>query len=178
MVARSFALQYPERVDSLIMANFALYSASRLLLFKALLPVMTRLPHAVLVRAIRSGFGRLLKNHADREFWLHYLNQCEMMAPHSPGLRSQLLGMLDFLKNRSIARADRETWNGPILILESDRETGFTRRERHDFRRVYPNARVHVFAQAGHLSFITHTREFVGAVEDFLTARKANPADG
>ena len=178
MVARSFALRYPERVDSLIVANFALYSPSRRLFFKALLPVMAHLPHVVLVRAIRSGFGRLLKGQAEREFWLRYVNQSAMMKPHSPGLRSQLLCLLDFLKDGSLSRAGHDGWNGPVLILESDRETGFTPRERHDFRRLYPRARVHVFAQAGHLSFITHTREFVGAVEDFLDAGKSIPADG
>jgi pimeloyl-ACP methyl ester carboxylesterase len=176
MAARSFALKYPQRVDSLIMANFAVYSPSRRLFFRASLPVMARLPHAVLGWAIRSGFGRLLKNRTDREFWLTYVNQCEMMEPRSPGLRSQLLCMLDFLKNASVTPADHEGWNGRVLILESDRETGFTRRERHDFRRLYPNASVHVFAQAGHLSFITHTHEFVGAVEDFLATRETPTA--
>jgi pimeloyl-ACP methyl ester carboxylesterase len=176
MLARAFSLEYPERVDSLIIANSAAYSPGRRLFFKAVLPVMARLPHAILVGAIRSGFSRLLKNHSDREFWLGYVGQSEMARPDSPGIRNQLLCMADLLRNRSIARANPGGWNGRILILESAKETGFTARERHDFRLLYPGASVHVFAHAGHLSFITHTQEFISVAADFIAARKTPPS--
>jgi pimeloyl-ACP methyl ester carboxylesterase len=172
ILARAFSLKYPEQVDSLIVANSAAYSPGRRMFFKAVLPVMARLPHAIQVRAIRSGFNRLLKNHPDREFWLGYVNQCELARPDSPGIRNQLLCMADLLKDGSITRANPGRWSGRVLILESDQETGFTLRERHDFRRLYPDASVHVFAHAGHLSFITHTQEFVTVAGDFLAARR------
>jgi pimeloyl-ACP methyl ester carboxylesterase len=62
------------------------------------------------------------------------------------------------------------------LILEPDEETGFTLRERHNFRLLYPDASVHVFAHAGHLSFITHTQEFISVAADFIAARKTPPS--
>jgi pimeloyl-ACP methyl ester carboxylesterase len=176
MLARAFSLKCPERVDSLIIANSAVYSPGRRLFFKAVLPVMACLPHAILVRAIRSGFNRLLKGHPDREFWLCYVNQCEMARPDSPGIRNQLSCMAGLLKDRNLTRTSPGEWNGRVLILESDQETGFTARERHDFRLLYPGASVHVFAHAGHLSFITHTQEFITIAGDFLAARKTTYA--
>jgi pimeloyl-ACP methyl ester carboxylesterase len=84
--------------------------------------------------------------------------------------------MAGLLKDRNITRTSPGEWNGRVLILESDQETGFTARERHDFRLLYPGASVHVFAHAGHLSFITHTQEFITIAGDFLAARKTTYA--
>ncbi len=170
--AQALARRYPDRVDSLIIANSAVYSPGRMRLFRVLLPVMARLPHRVMARAVRSAFQRLLKGDPDREFWMYYVNQCAMMDSRSKGLRNQVLCMLDFLKDARAARAPAGGWNGRVLILESDHETGFTPRERRSFRMLYPNAAVHVFSNAGHLSFITHTGEFVGTVGDFLAVKE------
>jgi esterase len=170
--ARAFAQRYPERADSLVIANFAPYSPGRRLLFKALLPIMAHLPRPVVRRAVRSAFNRLLKDCPKREFWLWYVNQCEMMQPGSKGMRSQVLCLLDFVRKDQPAAAQTGGWTGRVLILESDHETGFTRRERRDLRALYPAAAVHVFQNAGHASFITHTDEFVKTVAGFLAEKR------
>ena len=170
-VAQTFAQKYPERVDALIIANCAAYTPARMRLFRIMLPIMARLPHWVLAGFIRSAFKRLLKDDSDREFWLQYVNQSEMMNRHSPGLRNQVLCMLDFLRQAATAPAKAGGWTGRVLILESDQETGFTPKERKNFRLLYPGATVHVFRQAGHLSWATHTGEFVGTVADFLVTK-------
>jgi len=167
-VAQAFAEKYPERVDALIIANCAVYSASRRLLLKLALPIMAHLPHQMLVRSIQSKFRRLLKDDPNREFWLNFVTQAEAANPRSKALRNQLWCMLDFLKNSRSTPTKTGRWSGRVLILESDQETGFTPKERKGFRLLYPGATVHVFPPAGHLSWATHTREFVGTVADFL----------
>jgi pimeloyl-ACP methyl ester carboxylesterase len=170
-VERAFAQAYPQRVDSLIIANSAVYTPGRMLLIRILLPVAIVLPQSVLASAIRSKFERLLQTvpESDREFWMSYVNKSEVMNPKSRGLRSQLRVMLDFRDKLATATG----WNGRVLIIESAEETGFTLKERQILRSYYPGATIHIIAGAGHLSFITHTEEFDGTVGNFLAGRKS-----
>jgi pimeloyl-ACP methyl ester carboxylesterase len=169
-VERAFVQAYPQRVDSLIIANSAVYTSGRALLISILLPVAIVLPQPVLASAIRSKFERLLKTlpEPDREFWMSYLNKSEVMGPKSGGLRSQLRAMLDFLDMPATSTG----WGGRVLIIESAKETGFTLKERQILRSHYPGASIHIIAGAGHLSFITHAKEFDETVGNFLAGTK------
>ena len=169
-VEHAFAQAYPQRVDSLIIANSAVYTLGRALLIRILLPVSIVLPQSVLVAAIRSKFERLLRAlpDSDREFWMSYVNQSEVMNRKSRGLRSQLRVMQDFRDKPATATG----WNGRVLIIESAEETGFTLKERQILRSCYPDATIHIIAGAGHLSFITHTQEFNETAANFLAGAK------
>jgi pimeloyl-ACP methyl ester carboxylesterase len=173
-VERAFVQACPQRVDSLIIANSAVYTPGRALLIGILLPVAFALPRPVLVSAIRAQFERLLKTlpDSDREFWISYAMQSEMMNPKSKGLRSQLRCLLDFSRNYSAQPAAATGWNGRVLIIESSEETGFTLKERQILRALYPGATVHIIDHAGHGSFLTHTQEFVETAADFLAEKK------
>lgn len=173
-VERAFVRAYPKRVDSLVIANSAVYTPGRALLIRILLPVSFALPRPVLASAIRSKFERLLKTlpDSDREFWMSYVNQSEMMESKSNGPRSQLRCMLDFLRNDWDKPATTIGWNGRVLIIESAEETGFTLKERQNLRGQYPRATVHIIQHAGHGSFITNTQEFVDTVGNFLAGAK------
>jgi len=171
-VAQAFAQKYPDRMAALLIANCAFYSPGRTLLLKLTLPLLARLPRTLLMGSIHAKFKRLLQGDPGREFWLNFLTHAEAADPHSPALGNQLRCMRDFVRRGRLMPAKAGGWTGRVLILESDEETGFTARERRDFRALYPGATVHVFPHAGHLSWATHTGEFVGAVTDFLAAGK------
>jgi len=65
-VERAFAQAYPQRVDSLIIANSAVYTPGRCFSIRILLPVAIVLPQSVLASAIRSKFERLLQTVRNR----------------------------------------------------------------------------------------------------------------
>jgi pimeloyl-ACP methyl ester carboxylesterase len=169
-VERAFVQACPQRVDSLIIANSAVYTPGRALLIRVLLPVAIVLPRPVLASAIRSKFKRLLKTlpEPDREFWMSYVNKSEVMGAKSRGLRSQLRAMLDFIGMPTAPTG----WSGRVLIIESAEETGFTSKERQILRDYHAGAEIHIIAGAGHLSFITHTEEFNEAAANFLAGAK------
>jgi pimeloyl-ACP methyl ester carboxylesterase len=173
-IERAFAQAWPKRVDSLIIANSAIYTPARALLIKMLLPISFALPRSVIVSAIRSKFGGLLKSlpASDREFWMSYVNQSEMMKPQSQGLRSQVRLMRDCIRYDRDQPAAAPGWHGRVLIIESSEETGFTLKERRNLRARYPGATVHIIQHAGHTSFITHPREFVETIGDFLAEKR------
>jgi pimeloyl-ACP methyl ester carboxylesterase len=174
-VERAFVQAYPQRVDSLIIANSAVYTPGRALLIKIVLPVSFVLPQPVMLSVIRSKFNGLLKTlpEADREFWMGYVNQSEMVQPGSHSVRSQTRCMLDFIRNGWDKPVAVPGWNGRVLIIESSEETGFTLKERQLLRTLYPGAAVHIIQGAGHGSFMTHTQEFNETVAGFLAEKKS-----
>jgi pimeloyl-ACP methyl ester carboxylesterase len=173
-VERAFVQAYPQRVEALIIANSAVYTPGRALLIKAVLPVAFILPRTVMLSAVRSKFSSLLKTlpEVDREFWMGYVNQTEMVQPQSKSLRNQLRCMLDFIRHGWEKPVAVPGWNGRVLIIESSEETGFTLKERQILRTLYPGAAVHVIQGAGHGSFMTHTHEFNETVVGFLAEQK------
>jgi len=62
-------------------------------------------------------------------------------------------------------------WHGGALILESNRER-VSPQERVSVETLFANKLIHVFRNAGNLSFITHTKEFAETVAHFLNAQK------
>ncbi len=168
MFAEGFMLRYPERTNSLVLANIAHYGKLRAAFIRGLLPLIPRLPRWLARRRIRSTFNRLLKGHPEKGFWVSLLC-AEIDQLGADGASNRLRCLRDAMDRFPATPSDLRGWNGPVLLLESDNETGFTKRERLALRRLYPNAEVHVFQGAGHLSFITHPQEFEAAVRRFLS---------
>jgi pimeloyl-ACP methyl ester carboxylesterase len=173
-VERAFAQTYPQRVDALIIANSAVYTPGRALLVKIVLPISFALPRPVMSSVVSSEFNGLLQRlpPADREFWMSYVKQCEILKPRSKGLRSQTSCMLDYLRGDWDKPAATTGWKGRVLIIESSEESGFTLKEREILRTLYPGATVHIIQGAGHGSFMTHTQEFNETVAGFLAEKK------
>ena len=165
LFGKCFTQTYPDRVRSLILANFADPSPSHARRLKFLLRITIALPQRLSVRIVKSQIRRLLKDCPDR-FWVSYLTgtEADTSLKH---IGNQYRCMLDFLN-----RWPPKAWAGPVLILESVQER-IGAPERRALRALYANAKVHVFHGAGHLSWITHGREFIETVEDFLTRHGA-----
>jgi pimeloyl-ACP methyl ester carboxylesterase len=161
LFGKCFTQTYPDRVQSLILANFADPSPSHMRRLKFLLRITIALPQWLSVKLVKVQIGRLLKDCPD-PFWVPYLTgtEAETSLQH---IRNQCRCILDFLNCWP-----PKPWPGPVLILESDQER-IGAPERQALRALYAKAKVHVLHGAGHLSWITHEREFIATVEDFLT---------
>ena len=77
--------------------------------------------------------------------------------------------LLDFVQHWHISPESFASWPGTALILESDLERGVTPEERANTQALFVNSSVHVFHDARHLSFVTHTQEFTETVIRFLS---------
>jgi len=168
MFAQCFAITFPDRVDGLMLANVANYSLRRGRMIKAILNSARYLPKKAVIRLLRARINRLLKDHADRDFWLAYFTEDEMARVGCEGIVNRGACINDAIEHWSCAAKPMKPWKGPVLILESDNETGFTPSERKAFRDLYAHAEVHTFHGAGHLSNLTRPEEFNAAVLDFI----------
>jgi hypothetical protein len=68
---------------------------------------------------------------------------------------------------RVIAPDDLASWPGRVLILESDEDI-LTPEQRAELRRCYPRAVVHTFRGAGHTPWMSHKKEYLSVINEFL----------
>jgi maspardin len=60
------------------------------------------------------------------------------------------------------------TWQGKVLILQSDDDPATEPEMRGALRNLYPQAQVHTFHQAGHTPFLSQPDVFYPLVRTFL----------
>ena len=161
---------YPQHVSSVVIANFALPSPAHLRSLQRALSLVVRLPAWVTARVVKAQFRQSLQNYPD-DFWRAYLTgkEAETAFRH---MTTHYRCMLDFVQHWHISPESFATWPGRALILESDLERDVTPQERANTEALFVDSSVHVFRQARHLSFVTHTQEFNETVIRFLTVEQ------
>jgi pimeloyl-ACP methyl ester carboxylesterase len=171
LVAQGFVRRHPERVRSLILAN-TLVPPRRLLwpakVFLVLLPLaplgrLRALRERTLARAF-SGVPSVPPE--DQVFWRDYqhglvscLSKAELCAMYRLGI--------DLMESFRFAPDDLVSWPGRVLILESDQDL-VTLEQRAELRWCYPQAAVHTFRGAGHTPWMSHKKEYLSTVKEFL----------
>ena len=161
-----FVQAFPEMVDSVVIANFAIPSKRRSRRFRILLPALIHLPNRLIVSACKWQMRGFLKGH-QAGFWISKLQSRETNRTLRH-MSSHYRCMLDFLENWHISRKSVTNWNGRALIMESSDEQLFSSEEREALRRLFRNTTVRVIQKAGHLSWITRPQEFEEAITEFL----------
>jgi pimeloyl-ACP methyl ester carboxylesterase len=167
--ALCFLSTYPLRVNSIIIANFAIPTSSNARFMKVVLPVIIGLPKWVTRRVVKSQFRQVMKKYPD-DFWRSYLTGKDVNIPFQL-IANHYRCMLDFLQNWHISPESFASWHGRALILESDQDQD-TPQERANLEALFVNKSTHVFHHAEHLSFITHTKEFAETVIHFLNVQQ------
>ena len=157
---------YPQHIPAVMLANFALPSPTHLRSLNTSLSLIVRLPAWLTARVVKSQFRRVVKDYPD-EFWRSYLTGKEAEGSFQH-MRTHYRCMLDFVQHWHIAQGSFTAWPGRALLLESDQERDVTPQERAGTAALFVNPSMHVFQHAGHLSFITHSKEFAEAVTRFL----------
>lgn len=158
---------YPQQVDSVVIANFALPSPAHLRSLKRALSLVVRLPAWVTSRVVKSQFRQSLQDYPD-DFWRAYLTgkEAESAFQH---MTTHYSCMLDFVQHWHISPESFVSWPGRALILESDMERDVTPQERANTQALFVDLSVHFFHHARHLSFVTYTQEFTETVRRFLS---------
>ena len=165
--AEAFAATHGDRVKGLILANVAHYGPVRARAIPAILGAARYMPERMVVSLLTARVNRLLHGHPDRLFWLDYFTRDELQRVGSEGIANRGSCIADAIAHWS-ADAAHTKYDGPVLILEADNETGFTPAEREKFRGLYPQAEVRILYGAGHLASITCRDEFVTEVLGFM----------
>lgn len=89
-----------------------------------------------------------------------------------PDVESRYRIAIDFDQNYRFMDSDLSQWPGKILILEGSADRVAGKKIREGLRRLYPQAKIHTFEEAGHSAMLTHTNEWLKIISEFVTVNQ------
>lgn len=166
-IAQCFVREYKERVSKLMLTN-------------------TSLPDKALIGAVNEAVKKTESNHLDhirKGLQKFYLNMdmpeqekkfyriflSELLLKTSKELVLGLYKLTyDYMSNYQFAQNDLAGWNGDILIIESDNENGYDTNAENAMKKLYRDAQIYRFQNAGHAPLFSRTDEFIRVVDEFV----------
>jgi len=165
MLAQAFALQSPECVQGMVLANTGFYRGARGWVMSVIVQAMAHAPASLLTRLTKSKMNRLTKNADAHEFWFEYFDEKFSEPEQVVRQKHQAACFLDlvrFLRQHPIRRDLDWVQSMPVLVITSEDERG-------SLQAIYPKSTVHSFPRGvGHASFVVRPREFSDAIASFV----------
>jgi pimeloyl-ACP methyl ester carboxylesterase len=164
-LAQAFALQHPERVQGMVLADTGLYRGVRGLAMSLFVQAMAYAPASLLTRFTKSQMNRLTKNADAHEFWFEYFDE-KFSEPEQPARQKHqvacFLDLVRFIRQQPIRRDLDWVQSMPVLLITSEDERG-------SMQAIYPKSTVYTFPRGvGHASFVVRPREFSDAIASFV----------
>ncbi len=170
MVAQCLVRRFPDRVQTLVLSSTAAPD-------KGLVAHMKRQERLValfpkwLLRPVSER--RILPMLAEvpveeRAFWTAFMREQIALYVTKTWLLCQYKLLADYCANYQFAADDLANWPGSILILQADDDELIRRLARTPLTAFYPQARVYMLHQAGHVLLITRRQEYIDVVKLFL----------
>jgi pimeloyl-[acyl-carrier protein] methyl ester esterase len=172
IIAQRWAVREPNKVRSLILVNTTPCFAARadwdfgmpqdiLAQFAAELETN----HAATLRR----FLALQVRGSEGERELHAMLRAKLFSRGEPSLEA-LRGGLEILRDADL-RATLPQIQQPTLVIAGERDKLTPAEASHYLAQSLPNARAVVIGGAAHAPFLSHPRQFMVAVKDFLKAK-------
>ena len=75
--------------------------------------------------------------------------------------------MADFDLQYAFTPEDLRDWPGAILLIMADDDPATPPPVRAEMQRLYPRARIHLFAGTGHAASVLRREEYLGLIRSF-----------
>jgi pimeloyl-ACP methyl ester carboxylesterase len=171
-IAQCLARLHPDRTRRLVLSHSFTLAPSDGWRFRLGAGLLQRMPlgllRPLLLKRVRQALAPLRETDAELvERQIAVLSR----DLQRPGFRDRLVAqqrcMRESLALPAVTAAPRE--DGPtVMIIESDNDPLIGARARQALRDRYPQAEVHCFAGAGHISAMVETEAYLSAVQAFL----------
>ncbi|MFX1253254.1 MAG: alpha/beta fold hydrolase [Promethearchaeota archaeon] len=177
MVAQAFLYHYPKHVDSLILShtagnlpNFGEESRTRRIRrLKKNIRVLKFIPMRLFRFYLQKNANKSLQNYDPLETKAFKTLISEIIRKST---RKQLISkskvMFDFLTNYTFTAESFSTWNGNVLVLESDDDESIGSEEREALKLTFKDAKIHTFHGTGHTSIFNKRNETISLIKEFL----------
>ena len=175
LVAQHFVRRYPSKVRSLILAHTFVFDPKYSRLIWLMGNLVRVLPSSWLTFVLRLRLEKIIFaklraiNHPEAEFWRAYLNEALASDLLREVFVHQNKCLVDLAQQLQLRADDLREWDGKIFIIESEDDPAIGPRDRELLRRTYPQAQVHTFKDAGHVSSIVKRSEVVSLIKGFLS---------
>lgn len=166
MAATHLALTTPQRVEKLILVG----SSPRFITNDDWPWAMTPAVLAGFARALQEDYQSTLERFLSLQITAQdrdILRQLRELLLHSPPAAETLGDGLEILKSADL-RSRLPALSCPILVILGERDRLVPAAVAPAVKELLPAARIEVIAGAGHVPFLSHPREFLAALSDFL----------
>jgi pimeloyl-ACP methyl ester carboxylesterase len=167
-VAQVFVRRHPDRVSELILSNTGVPLQQLARPVRLTYWVAKAIPWKLISKLLKKPLLKTVSQSAlEREFWMGYLDELFSRRLTKADILANMLIQYEYHSRFHFTPEDLGTWNGRVLIAESDTDIIGPRR-RQALRESYPGAKVHTFYKAGHAPMFTQPGEYLKVVKDFL----------
>lgn len=166
--------RYPDRIDRMVLSTFGLYDDRKLKQVKQFIGLLDRLPYWAIKKYFKLVFPYSLKgfDESDKQFQIAYLNDLLDIQSDKQTMMSQYRMLLEMFENPTYG-IDRPIDNSSILIMQSQDDESWDRNAQAVFRQTYPNARIQLFEEGGHLRELRDENKHIETVRHFLELESA-----
>lgn len=167
LVAQAWLARDPGVIDRLVLSGAGPAEPARAVTNARRLPWMARVPmpvwRALLGFAVRMSTSR----SAERGYWRAYYADA-IAALTWPDLASRYRIAIDVDRAGPPSPATLAAWAGAVLVIEGGRDAVASERARAALRPVFPRARFHRIADAGHGLALEQPEEWLRITSAFL----------
>jgi pimeloyl-ACP methyl ester carboxylesterase len=175
LVAQYFVRKYPTKVCSLVLSHTFVMTPKFEMPLKIAGKLFPALPRSLFVPLLRLRLNKMLlstlrrRKHPEFEFWRAYLNEAVASDRFKEVAIHQNKCLRELARQPQFTAGDLNEWSGKILIMDSDDDPAIGAKDRVLLRKVYPQAEVHTFRDAGHVSSILKREEALSVIRRFLS---------
>lgn len=169
-LAQAFLRQIPTRISACILTHTGLPGPRRARAARFYLRLLQHLPFGplrwLMQTSIYTFFPRSTPTQA---FWRAHFREI-IGRQTQESLSNRFALMHDFHAHHHFQPDDLSAWPGKILLMEMTRDHLTHPAEQAAMRSLYPNARLHIFAETAHYDLVEQPGEQIRAIQSFLTS--------
>lgn len=167
LVAQYLLARMPGKVQSLLIGDTGVPRPERgqamSIAGKALISLQPVLLHAAIFATLKAV---LWGNSPAHRFWQRYFKG--IVANMTGTELSNRVQVWVDMDCRNPADLERQTWQGPTLLMETIHDPLFSPRERAALLARFAQAEVHTFHSRGHITALTRAPEYIEVMRNFL----------
>ncbi|MGE0361531.1 MAG: alpha/beta fold hydrolase [Vicinamibacterales bacterium] len=167
LVAQAWLARDPAVIDRLVLSGAGPAEPGRAVSNARRLPWMARMPMAVWRTLLRLAVRLSTARSADRAYWRACYGEA-IAALDWPHLESRYRIAIDVDRGGPPSPATLAGWAGEVLVIEGGRDAVASERARAALRAVFPRARFHRIADAGHGLALEQPDEWLRVTSAFL----------
>lgn len=169
-VAQVFVRRHPQMVRRLVLSHTMYPDPARGKQLTRAMGLMSLLPTGLVKALFKRSMDRLTPPD-NPESALHRAYFAEAVAHHitKADLVNGYRRVADFDLQYAFTPEDLRDWPGAILLIMADDDPATPPPVRAEMQRLYPRARVHLFAGTGHAASVLRREEYLGLIRSFTS---------
>lgn len=172
-LAQGFTAKYPDMVQRLILCSTVYSDDSYIQKTEKALKSYSSMSEGIARLVVRWAFYNILKpdiSRDGRKYWKAYLNELLDSISVKNMMLSQLQIGKDLILKHPLTKELIARFNNRILIIYAKNDKVISEKDHARYAEYFPQAKIKIFYNGGHLLFETRMQEYYETIRDFMSA--------